>query len=722
MIARLALLSALVVLVVASTRTEPLQVSEAQQVTLTPTRTPAAAPTASPTPTAVAKPAAIATATPTATVTAMPAATATPTATAQLTATATATPQLTATATSTATAQLTATATATAQLTATAPATATVTATSATPSATPTQQTPLPVPKQLTPIIFPTNTPTTGPSATRTTTTTITPTATRAVTVKPTITSTPTITPTAAPPLLAGLEVSSITRSSATITWTSNAPASSQVDYGVFAVDAAHSSLDPSLVTFHSVVLTGLTPGTTFRYRIRSVTANGGLGFSFENTFTTAPAGSGPEVASLAPRQVTASTATLGWATSTGTVAQVEYGTTSNYGLFTVLRVFTTPNQQLTLSNLQPGTRYHYRVKAWDATGALGASGDATFRTAAAGAAILIGDQTVQTERFTLPSGQAAAYEYVASQSGQASVVSLFVDAGTTSPVIRVALYSDQDGGPGAILSQGSAPGLLAGWINVSLPPVPVLESTRYWIAVLSPFGSGSLNLRQALVGGSSTTTAQTSLAAFPMRWTPGAPGARSPLSVYLQQLPPSVTLTGPADGSLVSGQVQLSAVVDDDAAVGSVQFLVDGAPVGSALNKAPYTVTWDSTGFNPQLPHIISARATDAMGRSSTSAIETVQVDNGPALASIAVNPGLTATSARISWSNDILADGQVEFGTTLAYGSLTPVDPRPEWRHEMQLTGLLPGSQYHYRVRSRDANGAAAVSADHVFYTQGP
>ena len=82
----------------------------------------------------------------------------------------------------------------------------------------------------------------------------------------------------------------------------------------------------------------------------------------------------------------------------------------------------------------------------------------------------------------------------------------------------------------------------------------------------------------------------------------------------------------------------------------------------------------------------------------------------------------GLTASSARINWTTDMLADAQVEFGTTTVYGSATPIDPRVGWTHEMQLTGLLPGTTYHYRVRSRDANGALATSQDSVFATADP
>src|SRR5262249_3724067 len=154
----------------------------------------------------------------------------------------------------------------------------------------------------------------------------------------------------------------------------------------------------------------------------------------------------------------------------------------------------------------------------------------------------------------------------VATQSGLASVVRLFVDAGSTAPVVRAALYSDQAGSPGTILAQSSGASLTPGWIAVKIPPVPLLQGTRYWVVVLNPLGAGTVNLRQASSGGSSVGSAQTSLAAFPQPFVAGLAGARSPASVYIQQMPPAITLTGPTDGSVVTGQTTLSAVADDDA------------------------------------------------------------------------------------------------------------------------------------------------------------
>jgi hypothetical protein len=449
------------------------------------------------------------------------------------------------------------------------------------------------------------------------------------------------------------------------------------------------------------------------------VLAGGGVGVSADNIFSTTPDGSGPEVVGAAAQRVTSTTALLGWTTASGAVAQIEYGPTANYGAFTLLKVFALPAQQMLLTGLQPASSYHFRIKAWDGAGYLGASGDFMFTTAATGIATLLGDQTMQTEHVSLAGGQAAGYQFTATQSGLASVVRVYLDPGSTASVLRLALYSDLSGAPGTILAQGSAPALTTGWQSVTIPPVTLLQGKRYWVALLSPFGGGSLNVREAANGGSSILSRQATLAAFPLAWTAGISAARSPLSVYVQQVPPSVTLTGPADGAIVTGNVPLSAVVDDDAPIARMQFFVDGRPVGAPVLTAPFTTFWDSTKVSTNQPHTITAQATDGRGRSAVSGGLGVQVDNGPKILGVTLNAGLTASSARINWTTDVLADAQIEFGTTTLYGLTTPIDVRVGWTHEMQLTGLLPGTTYHYRVRSRDANGALAVSDDLVLAT---
>ncbi len=73
----------------------------------------------------------------------------------------------------------------------------------------------------------------------------------------------------------------------------------------------------------------------------------------------------------------------------------------------------------------------------------------------------------------------------------------------------------------------------------------------------------------------------------------------------------------------------------------------------------------------------------------------------------------------ATIGWFTDEGATTQVEYGLTAAYGTLTPKDMGYITSHSVQLSGLAPGTTYHYRVRSVDGSGNGAVSGDHTFTT---
>src|SRR5439155_3234534 len=57
--------------------------------------------------------------------------------------------------------------------------------------------------------------------------------------------------------------------------------------------------------------------------------------------------------------------------------------------------------------------------------------------------------------------------------------------------------------------------------------------------------------------------------------------------------------------------------------------------------------------------------------------------------------------------------------YGPTAAYGSFSALDGALVTAHSRVLAGLAAGTAYHYRVRSRDAAGNLAVSADLSFTT---
>jgi hypothetical protein len=76
---------------------------------------------------------------------------------------------------------------------------------------------------------------------------------------------------------------------SALIFWTTYKPATTQVIYGKTARYREASPLDKEMVLKHEVTLTGLQPGTTYHFRVRSVDSAGNVGFMHDLTFTTLP-------------------------------------------------------------------------------------------------------------------------------------------------------------------------------------------------------------------------------------------------------------------------------------------------------------------------------------------------------------------------------------------------------------------------------------------------
>lgn len=88
-------------------------------------------------------------------------------------------------------------------------------------------------------------------------------------------------------PAISDVSVSRVTVTTATITWKTVLPANSWVDYGPTIAYGLTSSI-PDLTTSHSLKLSGLTPSTTYHFRVRSEDAYGHVDNSGDLTFITA--------------------------------------------------------------------------------------------------------------------------------------------------------------------------------------------------------------------------------------------------------------------------------------------------------------------------------------------------------------------------------------------------------------------------------------------------
>src|SRR3989442_11317826 len=181
---------------------------------------------------------------------------------------------------------------------------------------------------------------------------------------------------------------------------------------------------------------------------------------------------------------------------------------------------------------------------------------------------------------------------------------------------------------------------------------------------------------------------------------------------------PPTVSLTAPAAGATVLGTMTVSAGATDNVGIVGVQFKLDGVNLGAEDPTNAYSISWNST-LAANGTHTLTAVARDAAGNTATSAAVSVTVDNTPPIISSLSAFNISSSQATITWATNEASDSQVEYGLTTAYGSATPLNSSLLTAHAVTLTGMLATTTYHYRVKSRDAAGNLATSADFTFTT---
>jgi peroxiredoxin len=92
---------------------------------------------------------------------------------------------------------------------------------------------------------------------------------------------------TTTPPVVSGINVSNITDLAGTVSWTTDEPATSQVLFGATNAYGSTTTVDQKLATSHSATLSGLTPSTTYHFKVTSKDGSGNLATSQDQTFTT---------------------------------------------------------------------------------------------------------------------------------------------------------------------------------------------------------------------------------------------------------------------------------------------------------------------------------------------------------------------------------------------------------------------------------------------------
>lgn len=93
---------------------------------------------------------------------------------------------------------------------------------------------------------------------------------------------------------------------------------------------------------------------------------------------------------------------------------------------------------------------------------------------------------------------------------------------------------------------------------------------------------------------------------------------------------PPTVSLTAPASGTIYTApaSITLTANAADRDGIARVEFYAGATQIGTSVS-APYAITWDAA---PAGTYSLTARATDSLGASATSAAVSITVKASPA------------------------------------------------------------------------------------------
>lgn len=513
------------------------------------------------------------------------------------------------------------------------------------------------------------------------------------------------------PPVITGVTTSAITSTSATISWTTDIPSSSQVFFGTGPNYGQNTTLDPTLVTTHQQTLSGLAAGMTYHFEVQSTGQANNTGTSPDATFGTLAVNiTLPDMQLKVPTsQISVGTnpanghrqlqfTHITWDAGTG-----PFEIDPTYNASTGTATWT----QAIYQSPSPGVwKFDHSVPV-GATGVFDEPSDYQFPLTRFTLTTVNADGSPGTTVATSPKTDYCitgdTYVGGVPNTPNQTYIPQTNCTDPTKPLGWSVGWGDEydqtdNGQPIDLTGVPDGTYILRGLVD----PNHVLTESNS--------GNDETDTELQITGTSVAIISQTQ------------PG----------QTPPTVMVTGPADGASVSGTVavQASATPSPGATVTAVQFLLDGQPLGSPVTAAPYSYNW-TVGNTALGSHTLSARVTDSNGNVATAQPITVTVVSGggggggdttPPTVSI-TNPtaGQTVSGAQTvaASASDNVAVASVQFyldGVALG----TPVTSAPyaiNWD-----TTLASNGTHVLTAKATDTSGNVGTSSPVTVTVQNP
>jgi serine protease AprX len=475
------------------------------------------------------------------------------------------------------------------------------------------------------------------------------------------------------PPIISNVELIDVSDSTATISWMTNKPCNSIIEYGeTTGLGSVKEDLDTYEIS-HSMTLDGLTPDTDYYYNIKAYDDNGfgpgesgilGPFHTDDQADTTPPVFiDGPYILG-APDDTSA---TIFWETDEVSDSVVEYGIDAGYGNFKsdLDDVF---DHTLTLTNLAPSTEYYYRVLSTDPSGNTAESPGYSFQT-------LPPQDTEPPEVTSGPDVTDITHD-------SATVIWETPHEASTSTVRWGKSLSYDDGD------------LFNGIYDVyHIMKIDDLDaSTKYYYQIESADEAGN----SVIIGddGNYFTTL-------------AIPDTAKPIISNLEI-------------TIVTDTTATFQWETDEESTSWVEIEGVVPPVGNNNYVLEHNITF--AGLSPSTKYYYQVKSVDRSSNeafSEGSFITLELVDN--IAPSILTGPSVWAigeTSATIVWTTNEDSDSVVNFGTSTGYGA-TKSDASLMKSHQLILTDLTPATTYHFKVASTDDAGNTNESGDSVFDT---
>ena len=569
----------------------------------------------------------------------------------------------------------------------------------------------------------------------------------------------------ATPPVISSVVAINITATSATATWSTDEISTSQVEYGLTGSYGSQTTLDATLLTSHSVNLTGLTSNTLYHFRVKSKDAANNEAISGDYTFTTLeiPGSLNWTQTSNPLNSANTERAQAIAVDSTG-IYVAGSDKSAGAGRWRVEKRNVSDGSIVWTITSDPHSTCNdisYAI-AVDSTG-IYVAGQANAAGACGYYRWRVEKRSLTTGALITSFGTNGIVDGVASGSDARRATAIAVD----STGIYVAGYDAVPGNYQWRIEKLNPTNGSSIWVQTSNPSSQtaeyayaiVVDSTGFYVAG-SDLSLGSSNAqwrveKRNLTDGNLITSFGTNGVAT------SNPSSSSDVSY---------TITVDSTGFYVAGY---------DSSPGNYQWrvekrsLTDGSQIWvqtsnpSSQNDLAYAIAVDSTGFyvagsdktvgssnlqwrvekrslitgvliygvtsNPSstndeaLAITVDSSAIYAAGYDNVPGNEQWRIEkrakgmadtSAPLISGVAAQ-NITFDSAAIVWNTDETANSQVDYGLTTSYGTTFSYTSTYGTFHVSILNGLSPNTTYNFRVKSKDPDNNEATSGNYIFTT---